>query len=54
MANRVTPFDNKGTGMSDRYALLRDKLPPSYVEFIESQDGWEGDLGEEGTGRPDI
>jgi hypothetical protein len=33
--------------MSDRYAVLRDKLQPSYVEFIESQDGWEGDLGDE-------
>lgn len=33
--------------MSDRYAELRDRLPPSYVEFIETQDGWEGDLGNE-------
>jgi hypothetical protein len=33
--------------MSDRYSALRDKLPPSYVEFVESQDGWEGDLGDE-------
>jgi len=33
--------------MPDRYTFLRDKLPPSYVEFIESRDGWEGDLGDE-------
>lgn len=32
--------------MSNRYALLRDKLPLSYLTFIESQDGWEGDLGD--------
>jgi hypothetical protein len=33
--------------MLDRYAQLRDKLPPAYVEFVESQDGWEGHLGDE-------
>ncbi len=33
--------------MENRYAKLRDKLPQCYVEFIESHDGWEGDLGDE-------
>lgn len=33
--------------MADRYAEFRDKLPRSYVEFIESDGGWEGDLGDE-------
>ncbi len=33
--------------MSDRYSVLRDKLPPSFVKFIDSHDGWEGDLGDE-------
>lgn len=33
--------------MSDRYALFRDELPQSYIDFIESHGGWEGDLGEE-------
>lgn len=33
--------------MANRYAALRDKLPASYIEFIESDDGWEGDLGDE-------
>ena len=33
--------------MPYRYTTLRDKLPPSYLEFIESHDGWEGDLGDE-------
>lgn len=33
--------------MSERYAEMLAKLPRSYVEFIDSQDGWEGDLGEE-------
>lgn len=31
--------------MSDRYAQKKDQLPISYVEFVESHDGWEGDLG---------
>ena len=33
--------------MADRYAELRSVLPSSYVEFIESHNGWEGELGEE-------
>lgn len=33
--------------MPDRYAEKRSVLPPSYVEFIETDNGWEGDLGEE-------
>jgi SMI1 / KNR4 family (SUKH-1) len=33
--------------MPDRYMAMRSVLPPSYVEFIESKNGWEGDLGEE-------
>ena len=33
--------------MPNRYTAFRDTLPPSYVEFIESHDGWEGDLGDE-------
>jgi len=33
--------------MPDRYTTLRGKLPPSYVTFIESHNGWEGDLGDE-------
>lgn len=33
--------------MADRYARLRNKLPPSYVKFMESRDGWAGDLGDE-------
>jgi hypothetical protein len=31
--------------MPDRYTELRSRLPPSYVEFLEAHDGWEGDLG---------
>jgi hypothetical protein len=33
--------------MLDRYTTLRDKLPPSYLEFIESHDGGKGELGDE-------
>jgi hypothetical protein len=33
--------------MGDRYSELRSALPPSYVEFIESHNGWEGELGDE-------
>ncbi len=33
--------------MQDRYVEKRSALPPSYVEFIETNNGWEGDLGEE-------
>ena len=33
--------------MANRYDLLREKLPPSYVEFIDSNGEWEGDLGDE-------
>lgn len=33
--------------MTDHYTEIRSKLPLSYVEFIESHNGWEGDLGEE-------
>src|SRR5690349_17327774 len=29
--------------MSDLYVRFRSALPPTYVEFIESHDGWEGD-----------
>jgi hypothetical protein len=32
--------------MPDRYTELRSKLPRSYVQFIESHNGWEGDLGD--------
>ncbi|WP_221033324.1 SMI1/KNR4 family protein [Actomonas aquatica] len=32
--------------MADRYLDKRLELPSAYVEFIESCDGWEGDLGE--------
>jgi len=32
--------------MVDRYTILRTKLPTSYVEYVESCDGWEGDLGD--------
>jgi hypothetical protein len=31
----------------DLYTELRPKLPRSYVSFIESQGGWEGELGKE-------
>lgn len=31
----------------NRYTTFRDKLPPTYVQFIESHNGWEGDLGDE-------
>jgi hypothetical protein len=27
--------------------MLRDALPANYLEFIESRNGWEGDLGED-------
>jgi SMI1 / KNR4 family (SUKH-1) len=30
--------------MADRYTTFRTALPRSYVEFIESHKGWEGDL----------
>ncbi len=33
--------------MPDRYVDKRFVLPPAYVEFIETDGGWEGDLGEE-------
>lgn len=33
--------------MADRYDLVQDKLPSSYRDFIESQGGWEGDLGDQ-------
>jgi hypothetical protein len=33
--------------MADRYTQLRRKLPPSYIDFIESHNGWEGDLDDE-------
>src|SRR6516165_7035268 len=33
--------------MADRYIECRSALPRSYVDFIESHDGWEGDLGAE-------
>jgi hypothetical protein len=33
--------------MADRYTDFRSVLPPSYVDFIESHNGWEGDLGED-------
>jgi len=32
--------------MSDRYVGKRSVLPPSYINFIEANNGWEGDLGE--------
>jgi hypothetical protein len=33
--------------MADRYTELRSALPRSYVQFIESHNGWEGDLGDD-------
>jgi len=33
--------------MPDKYMESRSVLPSSYVEFIESHNGWEGDLGNE-------
>jgi hypothetical protein len=33
--------------MPDLYAEKKSLLPPSYVEFIETNNGWEGDLGEQ-------
>ena len=33
--------------MPDRYAEKKSVLPPSYLGFIETNNGWEGDLGEE-------
>lgn len=33
--------------MADRYDALRNRLPSSYVQFVESQGGWEGYLGDE-------
>jgi hypothetical protein len=33
--------------MDDRYTQFRAALPRSYVDFIESHNGWEGDLGDE-------
>lgn len=33
--------------MPDRYTEKKPVLPPSYIEFIETNNGWEGDLGEE-------
>jgi hypothetical protein len=33
--------------VADRYTQLRSVLLPSYVEFIESHNGWEGDLGDD-------
>lgn len=32
--------------MSDRYVQKRSLLPASYAQFIESHNGWEGDLGD--------
>jgi SMI1 / KNR4 family (SUKH-1) len=33
--------------MGDRYTELRSNLPLSYVDFIETHNGWEGYLGDE-------
>ena len=33
--------------MPDRYTDKKSILPPTYLEFIDSINGWEGDLGEE-------
>jgi SMI1 / KNR4 family (SUKH-1) len=33
--------------MADIYTERRAQLPLSYVAFIESHDGWEGDLGDD-------
>ena len=33
--------------MPNRYAEKKSVLPPIYVEFIETNNGWEGDLGQE-------
>jgi SMI1 / KNR4 family (SUKH-1) len=40
------PVWNGEQEMSDRFAELRKRLPVSYVNFIDSHDGWEGDLGD--------
>ncbi len=32
--------------MSDRYTEKRQLLPSAYVEYIETFNGWEGDLGD--------
>jgi hypothetical protein len=33
--------------MADRYTDCRSKLPRSYLAYVESHNGWEGDLGDE-------
>lgn len=33
--------------MPDKYTDTRSTLPDSYVHFVESNGGWEGDLGDE-------
>ena len=33
--------------MADKYNDSRSSLPASYVSFIESHGGWEGDLGDD-------
>jgi hypothetical protein len=33
--------------MADLYSERRPQLPPSYIAYIESHGGWEGDLGDE-------
>ena len=33
--------------MPNRYAEKKSTLPTTYVEFIETCNGWEGDLGQE-------
>jgi hypothetical protein len=33
--------------MTDRFDAFRSSLPRSYVAFIDSRDGWEGDLGDD-------
>ncbi len=30
--------------MLNRYVEVRDMLPPSYIDFVESNDGWQGVL----------
>jgi hypothetical protein len=32
--------------MADKYTDIRSALPASYVQFIETSGGWEGDLGD--------
>src|SRR5688572_26930716 len=43
----ISKFERRTKQMADRYCEMRAKLPPSYVEFIESHNEWEGDPGDD-------